>query len=89
MILARGRDRDLVTNSSIKEAGIFGEPKGSMRLLDGENLNVSSPSHVFAHLKVALTSPPLLEATFRFGVVFFPHLPGRYHSTSPVGQSIR
>jgi len=35
--MARGRDHDLVPNSSIKEAEHFGEPKGSMRLLDGEN----------------------------------------------------
>jgi len=35
--MIRGRDRDLVPDSSIKEVEHFGESEGSMRLLDGEN----------------------------------------------------
>lgn len=37
MMMIRGRDRDLVPDSSIKEVEHFGESEGSMRLLDGEN----------------------------------------------------
>jgi len=37
LTMARGRDHDLVSNSSIEEVERLGKPKGSMCLLDGHN----------------------------------------------------